>query len=132
MTEAAGSAPKCLGLRSDGSPCGSPIIGESGYCFAHDPERIEEATKARRRGGKASSAIERTRRLAPASLRDVYSTLEAALGEVHDGHLAPQRAQAMASLARAMISVVTAGEVEERVRSLEALLMDSPPQRLAM
>ena len=122
MTEATGSAPKCRGSRSDGAPCASPIIAESGYCFAHDPARIEEATKARRRGGKASAAMERTRRLAPSSLRDTYSALEAALAEVHEGRLAPPRAQAMASLARAMIAVVTAGEVEERVRSLEDLL----------
>jgi hypothetical protein len=55
----------------------------------------------------------------------VYSALEAALAEVHDGRLAPQRAQAMAALARAMVQVVTAGELEERVRDLESLLESS-------
>ncbi len=118
---------KCLGHRSDGEPCRSPVVGESGYCFAHDPERTEEAQRARRRGGYGSSAIQRTRNLAPASLRDVYTALEAAMGEVHDGRLAPARASAMAALARAMMQVITAGEVEERVRSLEATLIGFVP-----
>lgn len=126
MAEAASTVSHCRGIRSDGQPCSSPIIAESGYCFAHDPDKIEEATKARRRGGHASSAVSRTRRLAPASLRDVYSTLEAALAEVHDGELSPARASAMASLARAMAHILTVGELEERVRNIEQSLEDVP------
>ena len=100
MAEAVVSVGHCHGVRSDGQPCNSPIVAESGYCFAHDPDKFEEAAKARRRGGHASSAVSRTRRLAPASLRDVYSILEAALAEVHDGELSPARASAMASRGR--------------------------------
>jgi hypothetical protein len=49
----------------------------------------------------------------------LFDTLEAALGETHDGSLDPPRAQAMASLARAMVSVLVSGELEQRVRLLE-------------
>ena len=126
MAEAAVSVAHCQGTRSDGQPCGSPIVSDSGFCFSHDPEKAEDATKARRRGGHASSAISRTRRLAPAALRDVYSTLERALSEVHSGELSPARASAMASLARAMAHILTVGEMEERVRSIEQALGDVP------
>ena len=40
--------------------------------------------------------------------------------EVHDGELDPRQAQAMASLAGALVRVITSGELEERLRSLEA------------
>ena len=46
--------------------------------------------------------------------------LEAALGEVYRGELDPRQAQAMASLAGAVVRVITAGELEERLRALEA------------
>lgn len=124
MAAAAPSVTHCLGTRTDGQPCGSQIVSESGYCFAHDPEVAEERTRARRRGGRSSSAIFRTRKLAPAALRDVYTTLERALAEVHNGELSPARASAMASLARAMTTVLTAGELEERVRAIEEGLHD--------
>jgi hypothetical protein len=119
VTVAADSVSYCLGTRTDGNPCESQIIGESGYCFAHDPDEAERRTQARRRGGHASSAISRTRRLAPAALKDVYGVLESALAEVHSGGLSPARASAMASLARAMVTVLTGGELEERIRRIE-------------
>ncbi|MFC1972596.1 hypothetical protein ACFLVE_04250 [Chloroflexota bacterium] len=49
----------------------------------------------------------------------VYDKLENALEEVHGGKLESKQAQAMASLARAMVAVLTSGELEERVRGLE-------------
>jgi hypothetical protein len=58
--------------------------------------------------------------LVPPRLTVVYERLEQALTEVHGGELDPKVAQAMASLARAMVNVLTAGELEERVRRLEA------------
>jgi hypothetical protein len=49
----------------------------------------------------------------------VFDTLEQALTEVHRGASTPGQATAMAALSRAMVSVLTAGELEERVRQLE-------------
>jgi hypothetical protein len=46
--------------------------------------------------------------------------LELALVEVKDGRLKPSQAQAMASLAGALVRVVTSGEMEERLRDLES------------
>lgn len=124
MAVATLSVPKCSGTRIDGQPCESQIVTGSGYCFSHDPDAAEDRTRARRRGGLASSAVSRTRRLAPAALRDVYVVLEAALGEVHAGVLTAAQATAMASLARAMCQVLSVGEMEERLRSLEESIGD--------
>ena len=61
----------------------------------------------------------------PARLTPVFEELEQALHELRAESLAPPRAQAMASVARAMVQVLTAGEFEERVRRLERVLQES-------
>jgi hypothetical protein len=49
----------------------------------------------------------------------IFDTLESALGEVHEESLDPKQATAMASLARVIVVVLQAGQLEERVRQLE-------------
>lgn len=61
----------------------------------------------------------------PERLRPIADTLAGALDEVHRGELDPRQATAMAALAGALVRVVTAGEYEERLRTLEAALRDS-------
>jgi uncharacterized small protein (DUF1192 family) len=46
--------------------------------------------------------------------------LASALREVHSGELEPRQASAMAAVAGALVRVVQVGEMEERVRALEA------------
>ena len=87
-----------------------------GYCIGHDPG----AQDARRKGGHAKSRAERAAKLLPAPLQPMVSLLEDALGEVHRGELDPRAASAMASLAGALVRAITAGELEERLRALEA------------
>ncbi len=105
---------RCAATRKDGRPC-TAWAGLNGLCVGHRPE----AQEARRKGGRASSRAARLHNLVPPRLVGVYDALEAALGEVHGGDLDPRVATAMASLAGAMVRVLTAGELEERVRGLE-------------
>jgi hypothetical protein len=122
MTVEVRSEAKCLGLKSDGKPCQSRILTANGYCYAHDPSVVDERALARQRGGRASSKLHRARRLAPPALLEVYETLEAGLREVHTGDLTPASGAAMASIARAMVSVLQAGELEQRLRAIEETL----------
>ena len=108
-------AQHCAATRRDGTAC-TAQAGASGFCIGHNPR----AQEARRKGGHGKSRAERARKLLPARLRPVAEALEKALGEVHRGELEPRQAQAMASLAGALVRVTTAGELEERLRSLEA------------
>jgi hypothetical protein len=121
MAEASTSDPKrCSAHRRDGQPCAAAPLPDSAYCFAHDPQRAEQRDQARRRGGANSAKVVRLRGLMPPRLVPIFDELEAALGEVHAGELDPKRAAAMAGLARAMVAVLTAGELEERVRQIES------------
>lgn len=115
------SVPKqCESARRDGQRCRAPSLPDSTYCFGHDPRRAAARAAGRQRGGTNKAGIVRLRRLVPPRLVAVYNRLETALGEVHDGTLKPGQAVAMAALARAMVAVLQAGELEERVRKLEA------------
>jgi hypothetical protein len=111
--------PQCQGRRRDGRPCTSPLVGADGYCFAHSPTRAAERQAAQQRGGQHRASVVRLRGLCPPKLVQVYEQLEAALGEVHAGTLPPTQAMAMAALARAMVAVLQAGELEERLRRVE-------------
>ncbi len=108
----------CRALRKDGQPCLAPP-GRTGYCMVHDPALEDKRRAAYRLGGEHKAKAVRLRMLVPPRLMPVYNKLEAALEEVHSGTLEPRRATAMAALAGAMVRVLTSGELEERVRTLE-------------
>lgn len=46
--------------------------------------------------------------------------------ETHAGQLDPKVASALAALARAMATILTAGELEQRLRDLEAAAPQTP------
>lgn len=112
----------CVDVRRDGSPCQARALPGSDRCWAHDPELAEKRRTARRTGGLNSSGPSRVRRMLPSRLAGILGALEDALDEVHKGTLAPPKAQAMASLARAICAVFSGGELEERLRKLENAL----------
>lgn len=113
--------PRCQGIKAaDGKRCGS-FRGPSGFCFNHDPRNTEEAKReARALGGYNSSRAARMQRMLPPRLRPIFHKLEEAMDAVVDGSMAPTRATALASLASASVRVLEAGELEERMRKIEA------------
>ncbi len=120
MVEALRSDPKrCAAPRKDGQPCTVTTLLGDGRCFAHSHLATEARVHARRRGGRNSAKLVRLRGAVPPRLMPIFDRLETALAETHSGDLEPKQAQAMASLARALVAVLTAGELEERVRRLE-------------
>ena len=42
---------RCAYAKADGQPCQMAPLRDRPYCFAHDPERAEEAAEARKLGG---------------------------------------------------------------------------------
>ena len=107
----------CRAVRSDGLPCRSPVAGPSGYCHAHDPE------SAFGQGfRKAQEARESLKRKEIARLTSVYARLDKAFRQVERGDLDPDKAMAIAQLARAMCAILELTE-ESPVNTDE----DSPP-----
>jgi hypothetical protein len=108
----------CLSKKKNGEPCRAKALPD-GYCFVHSPATVEERRLARARGGQNSAVVVRAEKLGPERLTSVFGALGEALADVRRGKLDPRIAIAMAGVARAMMAVVTVGELEDRVRGLE-------------
>ncbi len=95
------------------------------YCWAHDPELAEQRAEGARRGGEQRSTVRRAAKqwaaigeqLMPA---DVPAILRSCMFSVKSGHLEPSQAQAIASLAKASVSITNEIELEARLSALEA------------
>ena len=111
--------PQCDGIRKDGQRCTMRVLVDGRHCMAHAPSLAAKRAEAQRRGGRNRSNAVRLRGLVPPRLSPVFDQLEGALGDVLAGTLPPQQATAAAAVARAMVAVLTSGELEERVRQLE-------------
>ena len=120
MSDARENLQRCPAIKKNGDPCTARATGD-GFCIGHSPNALE----ARRKGGAATSKLNRAKMLMPARLKPVSERLERALEEVHTGELEPRKATAMASVAGALVKVVTSGELEERVRMLESRVKKS-------
>ena len=44
---------RCQAHTKDGRPCGAPAQHNSGYCYMHDPAKVEARDAARKKGGAA-------------------------------------------------------------------------------
>lgn len=112
----------CEASCKSGRPCAAPALPSVAYCLMHDPSRAVQLREARVLGGHNSARAARLQRLGPPALAPVYELLAQALVEVHDGTLDPRQGAAMAAIASAMVKVLTAGEMEARLRELEERL----------
>jgi hypothetical protein len=109
----------CEATRRDGEPCQTQVIGDGRFCFAHSPDLAAKRAEAARRGGTNRANRVRLAKIMPLRLVPVWEQLEQALAAVLDGSLDPKQASAAAAVARALVAVQQAGEVEERLRKLE-------------
>jgi len=95
---------RCPALRNDGLPCRSTIIVSSGYCYPHDPGRafgqgFRKAQEARARLIRSGARLTR-----------IYSRLDKTFRQVERGEIDPEKAMAMAQLARTMCAILELDE----------------------
>lgn len=113
---------KCSATRSDGNPCQGAARRGSQWCFAHDPALAERRQRGAVKGGEGKRTAVRARKqfrgssLAPA---DIHGLLSGALVKVADGEMEPGVGTALATMARALVSVQEAAVLLERVEELE-------------
>jgi len=116
---------RCGFPRADGLACQMAPLRDRPYCFAHDPERAEEAAEARRLGGlrrrkegtiavaydlPGLDTVEGIRRLLDIVVTDGLS-LETSIAKL----------RALISTAVAATNLLKAGEFEARLAALEAV-----------
>ncbi len=115
-------ANQCLGTNRDGNPCSAMPEAGASWCRWHDPNRAEERTEWRRKGGAARSNKARARKQLAEhlmSINDLDALLCSALVKVAGGRLDPGVGTAMAGIARTITTIRSTGELERRLEDLE-------------
>ena len=117
---------RCAYAKADGQPCQMAPLRDRPYCFAHDPERAEEAADARRLGG--------LRRRKEGTIAVAYDLpgLDTVVGirrlldiVVTDGvglDNGIARLRVLISTAVAAMNLLKVGELEERLAALEGVI----------
>ena len=109
----------CKSKNANGEPCRG-FAGPEGLCFAHSPALDKKHAEARIKGGRNRSNIVRARKLMPSRLVPVFAMMEGVLADVYNDKIVNyKKAQTIALVARALVAIFTAGELEERIRALE-------------
>jgi len=114
---------KCSATNKNGSPCSAGPVRDDGFCYWHAPGLADQRRTDRQRGGAARSNVARARKqiagavLSPA---DIQGLLGATLRGVLAGRIEPGVGTSVAGIARVLIAVREATEVEERLTALEA------------
>jgi len=123
---------RCAYAKADGQPCQMAPLRDRPYCFAHDPERAEEAADARRLGG--------LRRRKEGTIAVAYDLpgLDTVVGirrlldiVVTDGiglENGIARLRVLISASAAATSLLKVGEFEERLTALESVVGSGAPQ----
>lgn len=123
--DSSGNQPRCPARNRHGQPCDAVPQPGKDFCIWHDPERAEDRRLWSIRGGRARSNESRARRqlgTTSTQLADLVPTLFAAIDDVREGNITPPVASAVASLARAVVTVSTASDIEARITALESAL----------
>jgi hypothetical protein len=112
----------CIATTKEGRPCSAGPVRSSGFCYWHDPALLEQRLTDRQRGGAARSNVARARKqIADAVLTpaDLQGLLGATLRGVLAGRIEPGVGTAAAGIARVLLAVREATDVETRLAALE-------------
>jgi len=115
---------QCKAKNKSGAPCSAQHF-KDGWCRWHHPDLEAQRQSERSAGGRARSNEARAKKqvlVAGMDLRAVDAALCGALQAVLAGTIEPGVGSAAASIARAIIAVRTAGELEQRLADIERTL----------
>ena len=122
--------PRCTFPMPDGRPCRAAPLHDEPFCFAHSPEKAEEAAEARRLGGLRRRR-EKTLMGAYAfaglgSIAAIRRILEIAAVDALGLENSIARVRALVAAALAAAKLLEAGELEDRLTALEAAVRLAP------
>ena len=112
---------KCSAIARSGSRCNSPALPASTFCYLHDPTAEGRRREAARKGGKARANAARARKQIPEALTpdELAGWLSLLFTQVMTGQIEPRVATAAATVAKTLMDVRQASELEERLAALE-------------
>jgi hypothetical protein len=102
----------------------------SAFCVSHDPAKAAQLAEWRRKGGYASSNRARAKKQLPAeplSTVELHSYLGLVFRGVISGKIEPGVGTASSTIARTMVELVRAIDLEVRIAELERRVADAEP-----
>jgi hypothetical protein len=115
----------CRGTTADGKPCAARPRPGSSWCPWHDPDLSDRRSEWSAKGGSNRSNRRRAKRQLPAeplTAEEVHAYLGVVFRGVIGGTTEPGVATAAANVARAMMDVAKASDLEERMAEIERRL----------
>jgi len=112
---------RCKEANRSGKPCGA-LHFRDGYCRWHHPDLAAQRQMERAAGGQSRSNRARARKQlqdSVMSITDLDGMLCRALVQVAAGRMEPNVGSAMAGIAKTVVGIRTAGEIEKRLEELE-------------
>lgn len=107
----------CAGVRRDGSPCTTAVLGSHKYCYHHDPELEEQRRERAINAAKAKGK--------PPRIVQVQDEIRDTINQVKRGELQTNKAQVMFTgfgvLVRAIEQERKQREIEELAEVVEEL-----------
>lgn len=119
----------CKAMTKDGSPCQTPALAGSDFCFFHDPDKAEERFEARAAGGRQNRMATLSADAPDVkveSCQDVVRLVSDTINQVRKGDIDPRVANAVGYLANVLIRAVEQGDMERRIAELEAVVGAKP------
>ena len=115
-----GGTGRCAGVNADGEPCEAGPVRPDGYCWWHSPTAAEAREAKRREGGRNRSNAARARRQVPTGLTaaQLHGAMSAVFGKVVKGELEPAVGVAAMTIARGLVELHRAAELEATVADL--------------
>ncbi len=116
-------ATMCEATAASGQPCSAPARPGRRWCIWHDPAAAAERQEMSKKGGAARSNKARAKKsyvnddLTP---QEISGLLGKALRDVLGGKVEAGPVNAAANIARAIVAVREATEIEKRLTALEA------------
>ena len=124
---------KCKAPNRTGKPCSATHF-KDGYCRWHHPDLEAQRAAERAAGGQARSNKARARRqLADAvlTINDLDGLLCRALVQVAAGKMEPGVGSSMAGIAKTVVAIRQASELERRLEELERVAGIGPIRRIS-
>lgn len=125
----------CQAKTNAGSQCQAATIDHSSFCFFHDPSYAEERRRAQSSGGRngvAKTLPASTADMDIRSMEGVTALLCETINQVRRGDVDPRIGNSIGYLANILMKSIEQGEMEERLRSLEAAVLSRPLPDLDM
>lgn len=113
----------CRARKPDGTGCQAAALPGSDFCFFHDPDRADERRDAQSFGG-SRNRMKTLDASAPdvkiESCQDVVRLISETINQVRKGQVDPRVANAIGYLANVLIKAYEQGDLEKRIKDLEA------------